>query len=724
MDLKKNYIGKALFVGGVSLTLCGQALMLSTPIMNNIVSVAHADQVAPTTTNIEIHKTMYDKADASFFEQEQNKIKNDGTQKESTFNNKLFHYNPTTMGKVEFTLYDITDQINKVYADGKGLTGFTAGQSKEAQGRVAEISKDIDANGAKSKFLTGATVVGTKAIDGSGNVRFENVKAYDASKPQKYHYYAAVETKTPKGFVVAKAKPIVFVNPYTNPNGDGFLSTTYLYPKNNTQKLHFDLTKFAIWNKPKNSQPEEKKELEGAKFQLYRGKPGSGTKVGGVLTTDKNGKVTANNLIMGDYYFVELESSVATDNPEATTQAKVSISPIAKNDKNNKLTFSIGENGIEPNKLQGSLVDYGSPTITKELTNGVGEHKSLHIGDLAHFKSNVDVPANIMGSDWKVDATGQEAKSLPYSVFYTRDIPQLHLKDVPAERHLVIKTSDNKTTLKEGTDYQVITGKNQWFVNYVVKGVSAGDKAKLDAAAKTGDNDKIKAAINSVKSGSVSDTVAKEAGKHLNYDYDEVVMTDSPMDTDIVNDIYLIWDDGSGLREIKRTDKTITYGVHFVKESSGFMGTGIAAQKLQGAKFVVQDKRTGKWFNGWKDVKSTTTGEKQAQWVDNYKDVKEGVLTSDKDGKFSLQGFTEGDYKLREIKAPTGYQLMEETQDFQIGPNTDKKTLATPIVVKNNEKTTMPLTGSQQLLLEVVGGVLTVTVLGGAGYLVYKKKNA
>ena len=154
------------------------------------------------------------------------------------------------------------------------------------------------------------------------------------------------------------------------------------------------------------------------------------------------------------------------------------------------------------------------------------------------------------------------------------------------------------------------------------------------------------------------------------------------------------------------------------------MGTGIAAQKLQGAKFVVQDKRTGKWFNGWKGAKSTTTGEKQAQWVDNYKDVKEGVLTSDKDGKFSLQGFTEGDYKLREIKAPTGYQLMEETQDFQIGPNTDKKTLTTPIVVKNNEKTTMPLTGSQQLLLEVVGGVLTVTVLGGAGYLVYKKKNA
>src|SRR5699024_12498058 len=102
--------------------------------------------------------------------------------------------------------------------------------NKKAKSCVTENSKDIDANEAKSKCITEAIVVGTKAIDGSGNVRYENVKAYDAYKPQKYHYYAAVETKTPKGFVVSKAKPIVFVNPYTNPNGDGFLSTIYLYP--------------------------------------------------------------------------------------------------------------------------------------------------------------------------------------------------------------------------------------------------------------------------------------------------------------------------------------------------------------------------------------------------------------------------------------------------------------------------------------------------------------
>lgn len=711
-------IAKGLVAGGVALSLCGPVLAATTVFQGESVTVK-ADQVAPTDTTIEIHKTMYDKKDAAFFESEQNRIKNDGTQKEDSFSDKLLHYNPKTMGKVEFTLYDITDQINKNYKDGKGLTGFTSGQSKEAQGRVAEIENDIEKNGEDSKFLSGAQVVGTKAIDEKGNVRFEGVRAYDASKPQRYHYYAAVETKTPKGFVVAKAKPIVFVNPYTDPNNKNFLSTTYLYPKNNTQKLKFDLTKYVLWNE-KDGQASEAglKELAGAKFQLYRGKPGEGQKVGNVLTSDEKGQVTADNLIMGDYYFVEVPSEVAND--DADNQAKAALSPIAKNDKDNKLTFSIGEDGIDPTKLQGSLVDYGKPEITKKLTNGVGEHQSLHSGDHAHFKSDVTVPQNIAGSAWKIDATGTEAKSEPYSVFYTRDEPQKYLKDVDGERNLKITTADGKT-LEEGKDYEVLTGDNKWFVNYITQNVSDSDKAKIEAAKNSHDNKQIQDTLSNLSSGSATETVMNQAGKKLHYDYDQIVTSDVPMDTDVVNDIYLGWNDGSGYRELKRSDKTITYGVHFVKESSGFMGTGIAAEKLQGAQFAVQDLRTGKWFNGFKE--DDKTGEKTAQWVDDYKSVKEGILTSDKEGKFELQGFTEGDYKLREVKAPNGYQLMDETVSFKIGPHTDGDTLKNPVVVKNNEKTTMPLTGSQKLLVATAGGAIVVTVLGFSAY-TFKKKFA
>ncbi len=320
-----------------------------------------------------------------------------------------------------------------------------------------------------------------------------------------------------------------------------------------------------------------------------------------------------------------------------------------------------------------------------------------------------------MGSAWQIDATGTNAMTEPYHTFFTRDEPEKNLKDVPAERHLVITTPDGKK-LEEGKDYQILNGSDsKWWVNYVVKGLSEQDSKTLQDAANSHDNKKIEDAVKGLTSGSVSDLVAAQAGKKLNYEYDEVLTDDTPLDQKIVNNITLGWNDGSGYKEIHRHDNTITYGINFVKESSGFMGWGIAKQKLEGAQFAVQDLRTGKWFNGFKD--NAKKGEKDIDWVDNYSDVKEGILTSDKEGKFALQGFSEGDYKLREVKAPKN-----ETVNFKIGPHTNDQTIANPFVVKNDEKTAMPFTGSQALLFSVVAGVVVVTVVGGA--YVYKTKKA
>ncbi|QIA88642.1 SpaA isopeptide-forming pilin-related protein [Lactobacillus johnsonii] len=734
----KRSIKRSLTVGTIALSLCSTALMgaqvATVWTHGNTATVVKADQVAPSTDTIKIHKIMYDVKDANAINS--SKIKNDGTEKKLT--DQMLHYDPDTMGHVEFTLYDITDVVNKKFNDGKGLTGFTnsQGDQQAMQGRVDTISKSIqqsfnnayDASHGvdpskltsemgKNEFLSGATKVGTQSVGADGNVTFSNVKAYDASKPQKYHYYAAVETKTPRGFVVPPSEPIVFVNPYTNPNGDGFMSTVNLYPKNKTQKLKFNLSKYVLWN---NETADSKKKLAGAKFQLYRGEPGKGQKVGGELTADSNGVVTASNLVVGKYYFVETSSSVANDDP--TDQAKAAISPIAKNNADNKLTFEITENGIDPTLLQGSLTDYGKPPLDKHLTNGVGPHQSLHRGDFAHFQSHIGVPQNIMGSAWQIVAKGKEAKSEPYQSFFTRDEPLQHLRDVPEQRHLTITTQDGKK-LQEGTDYQILNGQdNKWFVNYIVKGLSDTDKKAITDAKNSHNNEKIQKTLDGLKTGSVSDTVAAQTGKKLTYEYDEVLMGDTPTDKEIENDIYLDWNDGSGKQEIKDKDHTITYGVNFVKESSGFMGTGIAKQKLSDAQFVVQDLRTGKWFNGFKD--NPNKKEKDIDWVNDYKDVKAGVLTSGKDGKFSLEGFTEGDYKLREIKAPKGYQLMNETVNFHIGPDTDSHTLAAPIEIKNDEKTAMPFTGSQRLLIEIISGVVVVTLIGIVSYYVYNKKKA
>ena len=98
-------------------------------------AVAKADQVAPSTDTIKIHKTMYDVKDADFMNS--HKIKNDGTEKEKEFPDQLTHYNPDTIGKVEFTLYDITDVVNSKFNDGKGLTGFTNIQGAGCSGNLS-----------------------------------------------------------------------------------------------------------------------------------------------------------------------------------------------------------------------------------------------------------------------------------------------------------------------------------------------------------------------------------------------------------------------------------------------------------------------------------------------------------------------------------------------------------------------------------------------------------
>ncbi|WP_054718680.1 hypothetical protein [Lacticaseibacillus manihotivorans] len=51
-----------------------------------------------------------------------------------------------------------------------------------------------------------------------------------------------------------------------------------------------------------------------------------------------------------------------------------------------------------------------------------------------------------------------------------------------------------------------------------------------------------------------------------------------------------------------------------MKESSGVFGSGIAATPLSGAKYVIQDKATGKYFNGFKDG-SDADSVPEAQWL-------------------------------------------------------------------------------------------------------------
>ena len=98
----KKVLGRGFILGGTVLMMSGYYLTVQSAMNYKTTAVAHADQVAPDTTNVVIHKTMYDQKDAQYFKD--HLIKNDGTNKEDQFGDKLFHYNRNTMGKIGFNL--------------------------------------------------------------------------------------------------------------------------------------------------------------------------------------------------------------------------------------------------------------------------------------------------------------------------------------------------------------------------------------------------------------------------------------------------------------------------------------------------------------------------------------------------------------------------------------------------------------------------------------------
>ena len=136
------------------------------------------------------------------------------------------------------------------------------------------------------------------------------------------------------------------------------------------------------------------------------------------------------------------------------------------------------------------------------------------------------------------------------------------------------------------------------------------------------------------------------------------------------------------------------------------------------------------------------------EWVDRYGDDNV-ILTSDENGLFNISGLDDGTYYLREIDAPTGYNLLEEDvkivisattangQNWDGQPNTAFTALtiamddgaaqdgnltdgAVAITVTNNQGALLPETGGMgTTIFYIIGGVL---VLGVVVILVARKR--
>ena len=193
----------------------------------------------------------------------------------------------------------------------------------------------------------------------------------------------------------------------------------------------------------------------------------------------------------------------------------------------------------------------------------------------------------------------------------------------------------------------------------------------------------------------------------------------------------------------------------FTYELDGTKVDGETQEVLQNAQFVLLNGAKteaarvvdGK-VTGWVKVHSEAAAgdvkmpETYEEWVERYGN-QNVILTSDADGTFKIAGLDDGTYHLLEIKAPNGYNLLEDPVELVITATTangqnwngiaadaltgltitvdngavqngDLDTGIVNVTVENNQGATLPETGGMgTTLFYIIGGLLVV----GAGVL-------
>lgn len=149
---------------------------------------------------------------------------------------------------------------------------------------------------------------------------------------------------------------------------------------------------------------------------------------------------------------------------------------------------------------------------------------------------------------------------------------------------------------------------------------------------------------------------------------------------------------------------------------------GAETEKLEGAVFALykEDQGTRKYYH---ETTDKVTGKKKIEWVElnpgESAETATGItrVETTADGVAKFSGHAEGTYKLQEVKAPKGYNLM--AQDHEIVVSKDKNTAEYTIKVPNSAGTELPGTGGiGNTIFYIVGGAL---ILAGVVLLMRKR---
>lgn len=246
--------------------------------------------------------------------------------------------------------------------------------------------------------------------------------------------------------------------------------------------------------------------------------------------------------------------------------------------------------------------------------------------------------------------------------------------------------------------------------------------------------------------------VTEEGRNYILVFYDAILNENADIGLDgNPNSVYLEFSNNPNGEGLGRTNEDTV--IVFTYELDGTKVDGENHETLQDAEFVLLNSaRTtaaaivdGK-VSGWVQVHSEaaagdiTRPESYEEWVERYGESNV-IITSGTDGVFNISGLDDGTYYLREIKAPDGYNLLEDDLKIVItatttngqtwngaaataltaltisvndaaAENGEPDTGAVAITVENNGGSTLPETGGIGTTIFYAAGALLVLCAG------------
>lgn len=352
--------------------------------------------------------------------------------------------------------------------------------------------------------------------------------------------------------------------------------------------------------------------------------------------------------------------------------------------------------------------------------------------DVADYNIGDDVPFHLIGS--VPDMSQYETYTYKFTDTFDKGFDAVNTSNVK-----VYLSNDKKLDLEgESIDTDITSyfsdtnGSIQYTPATEAQGETAGTKATLTVSTK----DLKKAA-----------TYSKEQPQYVIVSYTAKLNAKAeiglPGNVNTAKLTYSNNPDQSGQGENQPThdtpeDKVIvfTYGLDVTKVDSKNTET-----KLKDAEFKLKNS-DGKW--------ATITDGKVTGWADT--ELQGSVLKSDGSGKFKVEGLDDGEYTLKETKAPAGYNLPADgfsvtltatTANKQAWDGTATKALTNlavkvgqtggtgdvttglgAITIKNTQGSSLPSTGGMGTVLLYVAGIAVFVLAGATLVMALRRRNA